>query len=171
MQPHPGFLMRQQAGSVSSAFIRNRNPDYDTPLTMRQTMLSGKFAVPTHSHMELVDITPTITRAVASSGIKHGICYIFNPHTTAGLTINEGADPSVQDDIIAGLREIVPLSFPYKHLEGNSASHIMASLMGSSLTVFIENGQLALGTWQKIFFCEFDGPRTRTAHWRILATT
>jgi secondary thiamine-phosphate synthase enzyme len=133
-------------------------------------MLSGKFKVPTHSHMELIDITSTIQKNIVDSGVSNGICYIFNPHTTAGLTINEGADPSVQEDIIAGMRKIVPLSYPYKHLEENSPSHIMASLIGCTLTVFIENGLLVLGTWQKIFFCEFDGPRTRTAQWRILPT-
>ncbi|MEE4164531.1 MAG: secondary thiamine-phosphate synthase enzyme YjbQ, partial [Desulfocapsaceae bacterium] len=94
---------------------------------------------------------------------KHadGICCLFNPHTTAGLTINEGADPDVREDIIAGLKNIVPLKFPFKHREGNSPAHIMASLVGSSLTIPVNNGKLQLGTWQRIFFCEFDGPRTR----------
>ncbi len=133
-------------------------------------MFSGKFSVTTHSHMELIDITSTLTEKINKCGVQQGICYIFNPHTTAGLTINEGADPSVKDDIIGGFKKIVPMSYPYKHLEGNSPSHIMASLMGSSLTIFIENGSLLLGTWQRIFFCEFDGPRTRSTHWRIIAT-
>ncbi len=121
--------------------------------------------------MELVDITSVVSNIVAESGVKNGIVYLFNPHTTAGLTINEGADPVVKDDIIEGLRKCVPLSYPYKHLEGNSPSHIMASLMGCSLTIFIENGSLVLGTWQKIFFCEFDGPRTRGTRYRIVAAT
>jgi len=111
--------------------------------------------------MELIDITSIISRFLADNKSADGICYIFNPHTTAGLTINEGADPDVRDDIIAGLKEIVPMNYPFGHLEGNSPAHIMASLMGSSLTVIVNKGSLQLGTWQKIFFCEFDGPRTR----------
>jgi len=111
--------------------------------------------------MELIDITSIISRFLADNKRADGICYIFNPHTTAGLTINEGADPDVRDDIIAGLKEIVPMNYPFRHLEGNSPAHIMASLMGSSLTVIVNKGSLQLGTWQKIFFCEFDGPRTR----------
>jgi len=111
--------------------------------------------------MELIDITSIISRFLADNKSADGICYIFNPHTTAGLTINEGADPDVRDDIIAGLKEIVPMNYPFRHLEGNSPAHIMASLMGSSLTVIVNKGSLQLGTWQKIFFCEFDGPRTR----------
>jgi secondary thiamine-phosphate synthase enzyme len=111
--------------------------------------------------MELIDITSMISRFLADNKSADGICYIFNPHTTAGLTINEGADPDVRDDIIAGLKEIVPMNYPFRHLEGNSPAHIMASLMGSSLTVIVNKGSLQLGTWQKIFFCEFDGPRTR----------
>jgi secondary thiamine-phosphate synthase enzyme len=111
--------------------------------------------------MELIDITSMISRFLADNKSADGICYIFNPHTTAGLTINEGADPDVRDDISAGLKEIVPMNYPFRHLEGNSPAHIMASLMGSSLTVIVNKGSLQLGTWQKIFFCEFDGPRTR----------
>ncbi len=133
-------------------------------------MLQGKFMVPTHKHMELIDITSIVIESVTKSTITTGICYLFNPHTTAGLTINEGADPAVKDDIIGGMKKIVPMSYPYKHLEGNSPSHIMASLMGCSLTVFIENGNLVLGTWQKIFFCEFDGPRTRSTRFHILSS-
>jgi secondary thiamine-phosphate synthase enzyme len=133
-------------------------------------MLSGKFSVTTHSHMELVDITSILLEKLSKSGVLNGVCHVFNPHTTAGLTINEGADPAVKDDIITGFKKIVPLSYPFKHLEGNSPSHIMASMMGSSLTIFIENGSLVLGTWQRVFFCEFDGPRTRSTHFRIFAT-
>lgn len=124
-------------------------------------MGTGTFTVSTGSRMEFVDITGQVQKEVAQSGIRHGVCYIFNPHTTAGLTINEGADPAVQDDIVAVLKKMIPFDHPYKHMEGNSPAHIMASLMGSGLTVFIENGRLVLGTWQKIFFCEFDGPRSR----------
>lgn len=131
-------------------------------------MNSGTFSISSAKHMEFLDITSAVAREVRQSGITEGICCLYNPHTTAGLTINEGADPDVQRDIIAALRKIVPLDHPYKHLEGNSPSHVMATLTGSSTTIFIEAGNLQLGTWQKIFFCEFDGPRTRKVHWRIL---
>lgn len=120
--------------------------------------------------MHLVDITGEVQSLVSQTGIQEGICYLFNPHTTAGLTINEGADPDVQTDIIAGLKEIVPLDHPFKHAEGNSPSHIMASLMGASLTIMVNANTLQLGTWQAIYFCEFDGPRTRSIHWQIVTT-
>jgi secondary thiamine-phosphate synthase enzyme len=131
-------------------------------------MGTGTFSVSTGSRMEFVDITSQVQNEVAQSGIQNAICYIYNPHTTAGLTINEGADPAVQDDIVAVLKKIIPFEHPYRHMEGNSPAHIMASLMGSSVTVFIENGRLVLGTWQKIFFCEFDGPRSRKVIWKLL---
>ena len=124
-------------------------------------MGAGTISVSTGSRMEFVDITGQVQKAVLQSGMRDGMCYIYNPHTTAGLTINEGADPAVQDDIVAALKKIIPFDHPYRHMEGNSPAHIMASLMGSSVTVFIENGKLVLGTWQNIFFCEFDGPRSR----------
>jgi secondary thiamine-phosphate synthase enzyme len=129
---------------------------------------TGTFSVPTGSKMEFVDITGQVQKEVARSGIRNGICYIYNPHTTAGLTINEGADPAVQDDILAVLKKIIPFDYHYKHMEGNSPAHIMASLMGSSVSVFIDSGRLVLGTWQKIFFCEFDGPRSRKVMWKLL---
>jgi secondary thiamine-phosphate synthase enzyme len=131
-------------------------------------MGTGTFSVSTGSRMEFVDITSQIQNEVVQSGIRNGICYIYNPHTTAGLTINEGADPAVQDDIVAVLKKIIPFDHPYRHMEGNSPAHIMASLMGSSVTVFIEDCRLVLGTWQKIFFCEFDGPRSRKVLWKLL---
>ncbi|MDD3814635.1 MAG: secondary thiamine-phosphate synthase enzyme YjbQ [Desulfocapsaceae bacterium] len=134
-------------------------------------MSSGKITITTSSSMQLIDITHQIALEISRTNIPEGICYLFNPHTTAGLTINEGADPTVKDDIISGFRKMVPMHYAYKHLEGNSPAHIMASLMGSSLTVFIENGQLVLGTWQKIFFCEFDGPRSRSIQWRVISTS
>ena len=121
--------------------------------------------------MELIDITSIVSRFLADNKSADGICYIFNPHTTAGLTINESADPDVRDDLIAGLKEIVPMHYPFRHLEGNSPAHIMASLMGSSLTVIVNRGRLQLGTWQKIFFCEFDGPRTRKISCNFVAMT
>ncbi len=118
--------------------------------------------------MEFVDITDEVQRAVTDSDVSSGFCTVFNPHTTAGLTINEGADPAVQSDLIGVLKQIVPRDYPYRHMEGNSPSHMMATMTGSSVTVFIEQGRLQLGTWQRIFFCEFDGPRNRKVWWKIL---
>ena len=131
-------------------------------------MNSGKFPVSTSSHMEFVDITSQIQKEVKDSGISDGVCYVYNPHTTAGLTINEGADPAVQSDLIGVFKQMVPLNYPYRHQEGNSPSHMMTTLTGSSVTVFIESGRLQLGTWQRIFFCEYDGPRSRKVWWKIL---
>lgn len=117
--------------------------------------------IATRSRNELMDITSQIQNVVWESGISEGLCTIFVPHTTAGLTINEGADPSVQRDILAHLEKMIPHRGDYRHLEGNSDAHIKASLVGSSQTVFVEKGQLVLGTWQAIYFAEFDGPRQR----------
>lgn len=121
-------------------------------------------------HMHLVDITSEVQQQITATGIEEGICYLFNPHTTAGLTINEGADPDVRIDIVKGLREIVPIDYPFKHQEGNSPSHIMASLMGSSLTLMVSSNLLQLGTWQAIYFCEFDGPRSRKILWQVTSS-
>ncbi len=131
-------------------------------------MKSGTITVKTSSRMELVDITHPLSAELKKTGLNQGICILFNPHTTAGLTINEGADPDVRSDIIDGFKKIVPLNYPFKHMEGNSPAHIMASLMGSSLNIAVDNGGFRLGTWQKIFFCEFDGPRTRKIHYHAL---
>jgi len=118
-------------------------------------------SISTTSRVEFLDITSKIEDIVEESGIRDGICYIFVPHTTAAVTINEGADPSVRRDIIAQLDKIVPLRGDYTHMEGNSPAHIKASLIGSSQIVFVQEGRISLGTWQSIYFCEFDGPRTR----------
>ena len=118
--------------------------------------------------MEMVDITQLIQDAVTDAKVGNGICFVYNPHTTAGLTINEGADPAVQSDLIGVLRQMVPDRYPYRHQEGNSPSHMMATLTGSGITVMIESGRLRLGTWQRIFFCEYDGPRNRKVWWKIL---
>ena len=117
--------------------------------------------VKTQAREELVDITARVREELVSSGVKDGICYVYVPHTTAAVTINESADPSVKEDILMSLRKIVPDSLAYRHSEGNSPAHVKASLIGSSIKVIIEEGQLSLGTWQGIFFCEFDGPRSR----------
>ena len=130
-------------------------------------MLAGDFTLTTSSQMELIGISRKIGDIISKNSISSGICYLFNPHTTAGLTINEGADPDVCDDIINGLLHIVP-NLNYKHLEGNSPAHIMSSLVGTSLVINIIDGKLQLGTWQRVFFCEFDGPRTRKVHWKIV---
>lgn len=129
--------------------------------------MKGIFTVSTSQRMEFLDITATLEKEIAETGCREGICHLYNPHTTAGLTINEGADPSVQSDILAILQKVIPQDHPYEHREGNSPAHIGASLMGSSVTLFLENGRLELGRWQRIFFCEFDGPRSRKVHWRL----
>ena len=123
--------------------------------------------VKTRSRIEMVDMTSSVQKEVSNTGIKEGVCVVYVPHTTAGITINEGADPAVCQDIINKLNEWVPANGRYRHMEGNADSHIKASLMGSAVTVMVENGRLVLGTWQKIFFCEFDGPRSRRVYIQI----
>ncbi|MBI5144918.1 MAG: YjbQ family protein [Candidatus Omnitrophica bacterium] len=120
-----------------------------------------KISIRTSQRIDLLDITDKIQSVVAKSKIKDGICFLFCPHTTAGLTINENADPSVRWDIINTLNKLVPAGAGYSHSEGNADSHIKSSLFGSSLTIFIQDGELAFGTWQGIYFCEGDGPRSR----------
>jgi len=127
----------------------------------------GEIRVSTKSRTELVDITSQVQDAVRESGVLDGICHVYVPHTTAGLTINENADPSVRQDILMELNKMVPFEDSYKHLEGNAAAHIKASIMGSSETILVEGGRLLLGTWQGLFFCEFDGPRNRRVFTRI----
>lgn len=123
--------------------------------------------VKTNTRIEMVDITARVQEEVANHGIREGTCIVYVPHTTAGITINEGADPAVCRDILTRLNELVPARAGYHHLEGNADSHIKASLTGSSVIVLVENGRLVLGTWQKIFFCEFDGPRNRRVSIKI----
>lgn len=118
-------------------------------------------SVNTRSRTHLVNITAQVAAVVNESGLSDGIVTIFVPHTTAGVTINENADPDVLTDIDKILDKAVPWSGGYKHGEGNSAAHVKASMMGSSVQIIVENGQLQLGTWQAIYFCEFDGPRSR----------
>lgn len=127
------------------------------------------FKVKTGRRAEFVDITAQVQGIVRDSGIEKGVCHIYVPHTTAGLTINENADPAVPADIIAHLEKLVPRSGGYHHAEGNSDSHIKASMMGFSETVLVENGALVLGTWQCVYFCEFDGPRNRTVYVQVIA--
>ncbi len=120
-----------------------------------------RIAVKTAKRIELIDVTDKVQDAVSKSKIKDGICYVFCPHTTAGLTINENADPSVKQDIINALDKIIPENAGYLHSEGNADSHIKSSIFGSSLTIFVEQRQLFLGTWQGVYLCESDGPRSR----------
>ena len=126
-------------------------------------------SVRTNRRTEMVDITGEIQELVCVSGVTEGVCHIFQAHTTAGLTINENADPSVQADILMVLNRIISEKEAYRHLEGNSPAHIKASLMGAQLTVLVSNGSFLLGTWQGVFLCEFDGPRTRKVHLKIMA--
>jgi secondary thiamine-phosphate synthase enzyme len=132
-------------------------------------MPSGELTVPSSKRLEMIDLTGRLQQAVAESGVVSGLFSLYNPHTTAALLINEGADPDVQRDILGALGQMVPAAYPYLHAEGNSPAHLMTTLTGSSLTVFIEQGRLRLGTWQRVFFCEFDGPRTRTVWWKSIA--
>jgi secondary thiamine-phosphate synthase enzyme len=120
-----------------------------------------KINIRTGSRTELIDITDKIQQVVAKSKVSDGACVVFVPHTTAGITINENADPSVRKDILKELNKIVPFNDGYEHSEGNAAAHIKASLMGASINIIIEGGALTLGTWQGVYFAEFDGPRSR----------
>ena len=124
----------------------------------------------TSNRIELIDITERVQSAVTKSKVKDGICFVFCPHTTAGLTINENADPSVRRDIVNALNKLVPANAGYAHSEGNADSHIKSSLLGQSLNIFIEGGQLALGTWQGVYFCEGDGPRSREVWVKVIGT-
>jgi len=122
----------------------------------------NEFSVRTAQRSQFVEITAEVQRIVTASRIQQGLCHVYVPHTTAGITINENADPDVVHDMMAALDKIVPWeSRDYRHGEGNSAAHIKASMMGSSVRVFVAQGKLQFGTWQGIFLCEFDGPRTR----------
>jgi len=129
-----------------------------------------QLAVKTNSRFEMIDITNHVRSVLRESNVKSGICYVFVPHTTAAVTINENADPDVPRDIIMELDKVIPLHDNYRHREGNSAAHIKSSLVGSSEMIFIENGSLVLGTWQSLFFCEFDGPRTRKVFVKLVPT-
>ena len=128
-----------------------------------------KLNIITNSKVEFQDITDRVNDIVNQSGVEEGICVVFVGHTTAGVTINEHADPDVVADIIAQLDKMIPQRADYRHSEGNSAAHIKASLMGASLTVIVQHGELTLGTWQGIFFCEFDGPRNRNVLVKVIA--
>jgi len=129
-----------------------------------------EITVKTHNQTDMIDITAQVRAAVKKSGTASGTCTVFVPHTTAGVTINENADPAVMRDILMEVNKVIPFTDGYRHMEGNSAAHIKSSIFGCSETVLLENGSLMLGTWQSIFFCEFDGPRTRKAWIQITGT-
>jgi secondary thiamine-phosphate synthase enzyme len=126
--------------------------------------------VKTHTQTELIDITKEVQSALQAENFSDGICMLYVPHTTAAVTINESADPSVRRDILMVLNQMVPWKADYRHMEGNSPAHVKTSLVGSSELVSVENGRMVLGTWQGIFFCEFDGPRTRKLHIKLMPT-
>lgn len=127
-----------------------------------------QFTVRTSSHTQMLDITGQIQKIVAESGVRDGLCVVFIPHTTAAVTVNENADPDVQTDFMKEINKIVPWEDGYFHAEGNSAAHLKASMMGFSETLLIDGGKLLLGTWQGIYFLEYDGPRTRKVYVKIM---
>jgi secondary thiamine-phosphate synthase enzyme len=136
---------------------------------VQEHVMIYRLNIKTHAPVEFQDLTDRVNDAISKSGVEEGICLVYVPHTTAGVTINEHADPDVADDMIARLEMMVPKQGTYKHVEGNSAAHIKASLIGSSVTAIVQYGELALGTWQGIFFCEFDGPRNREVHIKVIS--
>jgi secondary thiamine-phosphate synthase enzyme len=125
--------------------------------------------VRTDRRTQLVDVTNDVQSVVSKCGVKQGVCYVYVPHTTAGVMINEHADPDVASDVEGIMDRLVPHGGPYRHVEGNSDSHARTILAGISQAVFVENGRLVLGRWQGIFFCEFDGPRERTMQVKVVA--
>lgn len=136
----------------------------------KKTIIMKYISVRTSKRGELIDITQDISSEVRSSGVKEGTCIIQSMHTTAGLTVNENADPSVQRDMLMQLAKLAPEGAGYSHSEGNSDSHIKTSLVGPSLNIIISGGKLLLGTWQGIYFCEFDGPRSRKVAVQIIGS-
>lgn len=134
--------------------------------SVQGTAAVASFSINTTARTEMLDITSRVQAIVRRSGLNEGLCCVHVPHTTAGITINENADPSVRRDILGSLNKVIPFDDGYEHQEGNSAAHIKASLLGASAVVPVSDARLALGTWQGIYFCEFDGPRSR----RVLVT-
>ncbi len=130
----------------------------------------SRFQVASKARCQFIDITSEVQKAVRAAGFSQGLCTVFVPHTTAGITINENADPSVVRDMLMELEKIVPFNDRYAHSEGNSSAHIKASLMGSSVQLIVDSGRVGLGTWQGIYFCEFDGPRRRSVLVQVLGS-
>lgn len=127
-----------------------------------------EISIRTTGRTQMIDISSQVAKALKESQVREGLLVVYVPHTTAAVTINENADPSVQEDILSTLNRLIPLHGPYRHGEGNSAAHVQSTLVGSSQTILIEGGRLKLGTWQGIFFCEFDGPRTRNLWVKVI---
>jgi secondary thiamine-phosphate synthase enzyme len=125
-------------------------------------------SVRTNTRTELLDLTHQVQEVVNQSGVSEGLCHVFVPHTTAAVTINENADPSVKADILMVLNKIISDQEPYRHQEGNSPAHVKASVIGPHLAILVNKGRLVLGTWQGVFFCEFDGPRSRRLHVKVV---
>jgi len=129
-----------------------------------------EYRIKTTKPQEFIDITNLINKEIKKRNIQDGIAVVFVPHTTAGVTINENTDPDVVEDILSSLNKVFPVNGNYRHYEGNSHAHIKASIMGSSCTIIIEGGRLKLGTWQGVYFCEFDGPRDRKVYIKVISS-
>jgi len=129
-----------------------------------------QFSIKTSARTQMMDITAQVRDIVRESGVRNGLVHVFSMHTTGAITINENADPAVPVDILSCINKVIPFDDNFTHMEGNSAAHIKVSLFGPSETVALENGTLVLGTWQSLFFCEFDGPRTRKVNVTIIGT-
>ncbi|BBJ27850.1 secondary thiamine-phosphate synthase enzyme YjbQ [Athalassotoga saccharophila] len=127
-----------------------------------------EISINSSKHFEMIDITEEVRKVVRNSGIKEGICFLYVPHTTAGITVNEDADPAVRNDLISFFQKLVPWNGDYSHMEGNSAAHILSTLVGVRMEIPVEEGNLHLGRWQGVFFCEFDGPRRRNVEVTIM---
>lgn len=127
------------------------------------------FSVKTDSRDQFIDITRDVQNLITDSGIQNGICTVYTPHTTAAITINENADPDVTSDMVKGFNALGFEKLPFRHMEGNSPSHLKSTIVGCSETIIIDNGKLLLGTWQGIYFCEFDGPRNRKVFIKIIS--
>ena len=127
-----------------------------------------QFTVRTSAHTQMLDITAQVRKAIADSGVQNGLCVVYIPHTTAAVTVNENADPDVQTDFMKEINKIVPWEDGYYHAEGNSAAHLKASMMGFSETLIVDGGKPILGTWQGIYFLEYDGPRTRKVYVKVM---
>jgi secondary thiamine-phosphate synthase enzyme len=125
--------------------------------------------VVSHRQVEMIDVTSAVRRVLRESGVRDGLAVLFVPHTTAAVTINENADPDVVADLVMELNRIVPFADGYRHAEGNSAAHLKSTLVGVSETLLVKGGEPVLGTWQGIYFCEFDGPRRRTLHLKVIS--
>ena len=157
----------RQADKLASQAAAQVQPTLELQETAPEGKMIKRLSIRTSSRMQFLDITGQVQDAVKESGVSDGVCTVFVPHTTAGITINENADPDVTRDIMETLERLVPQGGSYRHTEGNADSHVKASLMGFSVDVFVEGGRLVLGTWQAIYFCEFDGPRTRQVLVRV----